>query len=513
MTGAVRRLVLILGDQLSPRLSALQGGDKARDVIVMAEVAAEAAYADHHKQKLALVLAAMRHFAEELRQDGWRFDYQPLTQGIADLETAAAQAIARHRPRMLVLTEPGEYRLWDQMQGWEQRLGLPVVIREDSRFLCSHQDFADWAQGRTSPLMEHFYRQMRRRTGLLMQGDEPMGGQWNFDAENRKPAKGDLFMPAAPSGADDAITREVLDLVQARFPDHYGRLRPFCWQVTRQGAEAARDRFLSQALPQFGRYQDAMLADRPWMYHSVLSAYLNIGLLDPLDLCERAQTEYLEGRAPLNAVEGFVRQIIGWREYVRGIYWLKMPDYAGMNALDADRPLPDFYWTGQTAMNCLSQAIGQTIDTAYAHHIQRLMITGTYALLIGADPQAVHRWYLGVYADAYEWVELPNTLGMSQHADGGFMATKPYAASASYINRMSDYCGGCQFDPKAKTGAKACPWNALYWDFIDRHQDRFQGNHRMRMIVASWQNRPEAERAALRQAAQDHLAQLVPYAG
>jgi len=508
-----RRLVLILGDQLTPEVSSLMGGDKARDVILMAEVAAEAAYADHHKQKLALVFAAMRHFAQELRQAGWQVDYRKLTDGLPDLETVLADAIAAHGPETVVITEPGEWRLWDAMQGWEARLHRPVLIRDDTRFLCSRDEFANWAADRKTLVMEHFYRVMRRQTGLLMQDDQPAGGVWNLDAENRNPPRDSLFLPAPPTGADDPITAEVLDMVEAQFPDHFGRLRPFHWQVTRAGAEAARDAFLRDALPDFGSYQDAMLADRPFMYHSLLSPYLNLGLLDPLDLCRRAEAEWQAGRAPLNAVEGFIRQIIGWREYVRGVYWLKMPDYAAMNVLGADRPLPGFYWTGETKMRCLSQVIGQTLDTAYAHHIQRLMITGTYALLIGADPVAVHRWYLGVYADAYEWVELPNTLGMSQYADGGLLGTKPYAASANYIDKMSDYCGGCAFDPKQRTGPDACPWNALYWDFIARHEDRWAQNHRMKVIVQGWRRKPEAEQKALRAAAAAHLAALQPYDG
>ena len=508
-----RRLVLILGDQLTPGISSLMGGDKARDVILMAEVAGEAAYADHHKQKLALVFAAMRHFAQELRQAGWQVDYRKLTEGLPDLESALADAIAAHDPETVVITEPGEWRLWDAMQGWEARLHRPILIRDDSRFLCSRDAFANWAADRKTLVMEHFYRVMRRQTGLLMQDDQPAGGVWNLDAENRNPPRDSLFLPAPPTGADDAITAEVLDMVEAQFHDHFGRLRPFHWQVTRAGAEAARDAFLRDSLPDFGRYQDAMLADRPFMYHSLLSPYLNLGLLDPLDLCRRAEAEWQAGRAPLNAVEGFIRQIIGWREYVRGVYWLKMPDYAAMNVLGAERPLPGFYWTGETHMRCLSQVIGQTLDTAYAHHIQRLMITGTYALLIGADPVAVHRWYLGVYADAYEWVELPNTLGMSQYADGGLLGTKPYAASANYIDKMSDYCGGCAFDPKQRTGPDACPWNALYWDFIARYEDRWAQNHRMKVIVQGWRRKPKAEQKALREAAAAHLAALQPYDG
>lgn len=498
------RVILILGDQLSLSLAALREGDPAHDIVLMAEVAAEASYADHHKQKLALVFAAMRHFANELRSAGWHVIYRSIDENLPDLFTALRDT----SPKEVLLVAPAEWRLQDEAQGWHNRLDCPVTLLEDDRFLCTTKEFGRWADGRKQLVMEHFYRHMRRRTGLLMEGDQPTGGQWNYDADNRKPANNDLFLPSAPSGADDPITREVLDTVEAHFPGHYGQLRPFYWQTTRQGAEAARDRFLRDALPDFGRYQDAMLTGRPWMYHSLLSPYLNLGLLDPLDLCHRAEAEYRAGRAPLNAVEGFIRQIIGWREFVRGIYWLKMPDYAAINALEACRPLPDFYWTGKTDMHCLAQVIGQTRDTGYAHHIQRLMITGTYALLIGADPDAVHRWYLGVYVDAYEWVELPNTLGMSQFADGGFLGTKPYAASANYIDKMSDYCSGCSYDPKQRSGDRACPWNALYWDFIARHHDRWSQNHRMRMIAAAWKKKTAEEQAELRARAAEHLSSL-----
>ncbi len=348
-----------------------------------------------------------------------------------------------------------------------------------------------------------------------MEGDLPAGGRWNFDSENRASAPDSLFLPAPPEGARDQITVEVRAMVERSFSRNFGQQDIFFWQTTRAGAEAVRDRFLREALPDFGQYQDAMLADRPWMYHSLLSPYLNLGLLEPLDLCRRAEAEWRAGRAPLAAVEGFIRQIIGWREYVRGVYWLKMPGYAEANALNARRPLPAFYWTGESRMRCLAQVIGQTINTGYAHHIQRLMITGTYALLIGADPAAVHRWYLGVYVDAYEWVELPNTIGMSQHADGGFLATKPYAASANYIDRMSDYCQGCAFDPKARTGPRACPWNALYWDFIARHAEKWSRNPRMALTLRSWFSKPEPEQLALQAAAAAHLAELdatAPYA-
>lgn len=497
------RLILILGDQLSPGISSLRHADPARDTVLMAEVAAEAGYADHHKQKLVLVFSAMRHFAEELRGAGWRVTYRRIDDPDAapDLRAAAADALRETGAESVAVTEPGEWRLWDQMQDWPATLGVPVDLLADDRFIVSREEFEAWASGRRNFIMEHFYRMVRRKTGLLMEGDQPAGDRWNFDAENRTPAKPDLFLPQAPDATPDAVTEEVVALVRDRFAGHVGRLDQFRWHVTRAGAEAARDWFIANALPDFGRFQDAMLLGQPHLYHSLLSPYLNIGLLDPLDLCRRAEAEWRAGRAPLNSVEGFVRQIIGWREYVRGIYWREMPAYVDLNALDATADLPDLYWTGVTDMACLAEVMGQTLDIGHAHHIQRLMITGTFAMLMGVDPLQVHQWYLAVYVDAYEWVELPNTLGMSQYGDGGLMATKPYAASAAYVNRMSNYCGACRYDPKKRLGDGACPWNALYWDFVARHADRWRGNNRMLPILRNWERFDPDEQAAIRAAA------------
>jgi deoxyribodipyrimidine photolyase-related protein len=317
-----------------------------------------------------------------------------------------------------------------------------------------------------------------------------------------RPARPDLFLPEPLRFEPDKITREVLDLVAGRFADHVGDLEPFWFAVTRGEAEAARDHFLKQALADFGTYQDAMLRGEKFLFHSVLSAYLNAGLLDPLDLCRRVEAAWREGRAPLNAAEGFIRQIIGWREYMRGIYWLKMPGYAAGNALQASSPLPDFYWTGRTRMRCLSEAIGQTLGEAYAHHIQRLMITGNFALLSGVEPRQVHEWYLAVYADAYEWVELPNTLGMSQFADGGLLGSKPYVSGGNYISKMSDYCGACAYDVGKRTGEDACPFNALYWNFLDRNRELLKGNPRLNRAYATWDRMDVDSRDALnRQAA------------
>ncbi|WP_420348902.1 cryptochrome/photolyase family protein [Pelagibius sp.] len=507
---AVRNLVLILGDQLSPGLSSLKAADPAQDRLLMVEVQEEATYVRHHKKKIAFLFAAMRHFAEALKKAGWQIDYVPLDaeENTGNFGGEVERAIARHSPKRLIVTEPGEWRVRDAMSRWSDDFGLPVDILDDDRFLCSRDDFAAWAEGRKQLRMEFFYRDMRRKTGLLMDGGQPEGGKWNFDAENRKPAKADLFLPQPHQVEPDAITQDVLDLVDARFGDHFGDLHPFWFAVTEVEAEAALEHFIEHALPLFGDYQDAMLEGERFLYHSVLSLYINAGLLDPLAVCRRVADEHHAGRAPLNAAEGFIRQIIGWREYVRGIYWLKMPGYVEENFFGADRPLPDFYWTAETDMACLRAAITQTKEEAYAHHIQRLMVTGNFAMLAGVDPRQVHEWYLAVYADAYEWVELPNTLGMSQFADGGLLGSKPYAASGNYISKMSDHCAHCRYDVKQKTGDKACPFNPLYWDFLLRNEEKLRGNPRLAQVYRTWQRMAPEKQADYRKSAKKVLARL-----
>ena len=499
-------LVPILGDQLSPTLSSLAAADRASTVLLMMEVADETTYVAHHQAKIAFILSAMRHHAAALAADGWTVDYVALDDpaNSGSFTGEIARAIERHAPSRIVVTEAGEWRVAAMIDAWPTLFGIPVDVLPDTRFIASHAEFDAWVAGRKQLTMEFFYRDMRRKTGLLMDGAKPTGGKWNYDADNRKPAKRDLFIPRPPRFVPDAITASVIAMVASRFGDHIGGLDSFGLAVTRADAIIARDWFLDSALPLFGDHQDAMLTGEPFLWHSILSPYLNIGLLDPLELCRLVEARYRDGAVPLNAAEGFIRQVIGWREYVRGIYWREGPDYAARNALGAHRPLPAFYWTGDTDMHCLAEAIGQTIDHAYAHHIQRLMVTGNFALLIGADPAAVHDWYLSVYADAYEWVELPNTLGMSQFADGGLLATKPYAASGAYINRMSDYCGSCRYDVAARTGPNACPFNALYWDFLDRNRPRLGGNLRLRMPYANWDRMDEESRRAIRA----HAAQL-----
>ncbi|MDB5568950.1 MAG: binding domain of photolyase family protein [Hyphomicrobiales bacterium] len=476
-------LRILLGDQLSMGASALDGLDRARDVVLMMEVADETAYVPHHKQKIAFVLSAMRHFAGELTAAGVRVDYVRLDDpaNTGSFTGEVMRAAARHAPERIVATWPGEWRVLEAMRSWEALTGAPVEVREDDRFIASRADFARWAGDRKQLRMEFFYREMRRATGLLMEGDAPTGGQWNFDQENRKALPKGVRPPERLRFHPDAVTREVMELVAARCGTHFGDLDSFAWPVTRAQALEALDAFVERSLPFFGDYQDAMKAGEATMFHALLSPALNAGLLDPREACAAAERAYKRREAPLNAVEGFIRQIIGWREYVRGLYWLLMPGYAQGNALEAQRPLPAFYWTGETRMNCMAQAIGDTRANAYAHHIQRLMVTGNFALLAGVRPAEIEAWYLAVYADAYEWVELPNVHGMAIFADGGVMASKPYAASGAYINRMSDYCGGCAYDVKARTGEGACPFNALYWAFLIRNEDRLSRNPRMAM--------------------------------
>ena len=507
MSGSLR---LVLGDQLSDSLSALGDMDVAHDVVLMAEVQAEGRYVPHHPQKIVLVLSAMRHFAAQLRARGVRVDYIELdaADNSGTLAGELQRAVQRHAPAQVVMTEPGEWRVLHLLREWAAGCSVAVQWREDDRFLCSRERFESWLKGRKAPRMEHFYRDMRRHTGWLMRDGEPEGGEWNYDADNRESLPADQLLPVRLRFAPDAVTEQVIDLVHTQFADHFGELDSFGWPVTREQALEALQHFVSQALPRYGDYQDAMRSGEPWLFHSLLSTSLNIGLLLPGEVCEAAIEQWRRGAAPLNAVEGFVRQILGWREYVRGLYWAWMPGYASTNHLQAQRPLPAFFWTGNTSLRCLSQVIAETRRNAYAHHIQRLMITGNFALLAGLAPAQVEQWYLAVYADAFEWVELPNTHGMVLYADGGLLASKPYAASGAYINRMSDYCKGCAYSPKLKTGAKACPFNYLYWDFLLRNREKLAGNVRLAMPYRSLQNMDTARLTQIREDAQRFLNSL-----
>ena len=507
-TGPV--LVPVLGDQLSPALSSLADRSRNDTVVLMMEVADETTYVRHHQAKIALILSAMRHFAEDLRAQGWQVDYVALDDpdNTGSFTGEVQRAVQRHGARGVEVTEPGEWRVRQMFDGWAGVLGVPVRVMPDTRFVCALPDFMAWAQGRRELRMEWFYRDMRRQTGLLMQGDQPEGGRWNFDADNRSGPEAGLTPPAPLHFAPDAVTRDVIALVRSRFGNHFGSLERFGWPVTRADAMRLLDHFIATRLADFGRWQDAMLADHDTMFHALVAPALNLGLLDPVEVCRKVEAAYRRGDAPLAAAEGFVRQVIGWREYIRGMYWLMMPDLATANALDATRDLPDFWWTGETRMRCIAQTVRATRDNAYAHHIQRLMIMGNFALIAGLDPQQVAAWFLAVYADAYEWVELPNVAGMALHADGGRLASKPYAASGAYISRMSDYCKGCQYNVKLKTGPAACPFNALYWHFLDRNTERLSRNPRLAQPYATWRRMSDDKRAEYVTSAEAFLATL-----
>ena len=480
----------------------------------MAEVAAETTYVRHHKQKIALVLAAMRHFAAALAAEGIQVDYVRLDEpgNTGSLGGEVARAVARHQPDRLVATQPGEWRVQAMMDDWREELDLPVEIREDDRFVVSRDAFARFAEaeraGRRALRLEAFYRLMRRRTGLLMQAGQPCGGRWNFDRDNRRRLPADHRAPGRPRFAPDATTRAVLDLVASRFPDHFGTLDGFGWPVTRAEALEALAEFVRVHLPAFGDFQDAMRGGEAFLHHSTLAPALNLGLLLPGEVCAAAEAAYRAGHAPLNAVEGFVRQVIGWREYVRGVYWTFMPDFAATNALDAHRDLPWFYWSGETAMNCLAHCVADTRRHAYAHHIQRLMVLGNFALIAGVEPTQLQEWFLAVYADAFEWVELPNVQGMALFADGGLMGSKPYAASGAYIDRMSDYCRGCAYDPRIVEGDRACPFTLLYWDFLARNGPRLRREPRLAMPYRALDEMAPDRRRALERGAARVLAEL-----
>ncbi len=497
----MRHLLLILGDQLDPESPVLADIDPDQDLIWMCEASEESTHVKSHKQRITLFLSAMRHHRDWLREKGHPVDYTPLDADghSGTLSGELTKAIEKHRPGRVRVVEPGEHRVRQALEGACRRLSVPIDVLTDSHFFSTVEDFRAHAEGRKSLRMEFFYREMRKRHGILMDDGEPVGGDWNYDKENRKSfgKSGPGELPEPTHSEPDGITQEVIGLVEEQFPDHPGALESFRWPVTRRSALAHLRSFIDDRLPDFGDYQDALWTDEPFLYHSLISSSLNLKLLNPREVIEAAEQSYRDGHAPLAAVEGFIRQILGWREYVRGIYWLHMPEYLERNALGADQPLPDFYWTGETGMNCLRQAIGQTLEHGYAHHIQRLMVTGLYALLLGVRPQEVHEWYLCIYVDAVEWVELPNTLGMSQFGDGGVMASKPYCASGKYIQRMSNYCAGCRYNPAKRTGDDACPFTTLYWDFLLRNEDRLQGNPRMTMQLRNLKRLGDDDREAI----------------
>jgi len=515
--GKVRDLVLVLGDQLDIGSPVFDDFDKKVDLIWMTESSIEAEYVWSTKARIAIFLASMRHFRDSLRRKGFAVDYHAL--GDEKVKTTLASelklAAKQFRPRKLIVVEPGVWHIKEILKKTARELGSELNMRRDRYFYCSHEEFGEHASERTRLRLELFYRKMRRKIGVLMDSDQPVGGVWNYDAENRqnfgKGGPGEIRQPM--SFRPDRVTRGIIALVEKRYADHPGGLKLFDWPVTRKQASAALEDFIENRLVRFGPYQDAMWAGVPYLYHSRLSNAMNLHLLDPRDVVAAAEQAYMEGRAPLRSVEGFIRQIIGWREYIRGVYWRFMPDYEHMNVLGHDLPLPPLYWTGNTDMACLRDCVTQTLERGYAHHIQRLMVTGLFAQLFAVDPHEVHKWYLAVYVDAIEWVEMPNVLGMSQFADGGLIATKPYVATGKYIQRMSNYCVDCRYDPARKTGDAACPFTTLYWDFLMRQDKLLRRNSRMSLQVKNADRLDRAEKQLIRKEADALRSRLLAEQG
>lgn len=477
-----RRLILILGDQLTKNLSSLKGIDKKKDAVLMMEVTEEATYVKHHLQKIILIFSAMRHFSNELRKNGIIVHYQNIDEKInkQSFEKNLKYFLSKHSCEKIYITEPGEYRVLKMIKKWQTELKINVTILPDNRFYCSTSDFKSWSMGKKQLRMENFYRMMRKKHNILMENDKPIGNTWNFDQQNRKTPPKKLKLPKEIIFTPDEITSKVIDTVKHRFNDHFGDCDNFNFATNRKGALKALNDFVKNRLSYFGPYQDIMMEGEYILFHSVLSAYINIGLLSPKEVVSKVEKAYQQKKIPINSAEGFIRQILGWREFVRGIYWLKMPEYSDYNALSANNPLPDFYWSGETKMSCMKHVITQTIKTATSHHIQRLMVTGNFALLFGVKPAEICEWYLAVYADAFEWVELPNTLGMSQFADEGLLASKPYACSGNYINKMSNFCDNCCYNVKEKFTKNACPFNYLYWAFLHKNKKLLSKNPRLK---------------------------------
>lgn len=494
-------MVLILSDQLDLQLSSLASVSRESSIIVLMEVEEFVTNVPHHPKKIAFLYSAMRHFAKELEKKGFAVSYITMEakENKQKLFSNLKVLTQKYKPQSLIVTEPSEYHLLKEVKSWEGKLSCGLQIKEDTRFFCSHTMFREFAKGKKRLLMEHFYRMMRKNTGYLLdQEGKPEGGKWNFDCENRNRYDGSVGVVGPKKFRPDSLTKSVIDQVKKRYSSHFGQCEPFWFGVTHLQAKKSLQHFIEHSLPHFGTFQDAMANEEHFLFHSVLSQYLNSGLLSPRFVCEKVLEAYEKNRAPLNAVEGFIRQVIGWREYVRGLYWYLMPRYKEKNFFKAKQPLPSFYWTGDIKMQCMKQVIKQTESEAHSHHIQRLMVTGNFAMLAGVNPKEVCEWYLAVYADAFEWVELPNTLSMALYADGGVLSTKPYAASGNYINKMSNFCKKCPYDVKKRSGDNACPFNFLYWDFLDRNHSLLKENQRLRFAYSNLKKIPSEELKKIR---------------
>lgn len=499
MTKKASRLLLILGDQLNRDSVIFDDFSAETDQLLMAEVSGESTENLSSKQRTVAFLSAMRHFAEDLKTKKLPLHYYALQDGLKTFGEALEHHLKKQPFKSIRCVLPGDYRVMLEIADWAKKNNIDIEWLPDQHFIAQRGEFKNWLAERKQPRMEYWYRQLRKDRNILMDGDKPVGGQWNFDKDNRKPfgKNGPTDVPKPTLFKPDKITEQVIKDVEKHLPNLPGKLDEFIWPVIRQQGLQVLDDFIEQRLKHFGDYQDAMWTEQPWLYHSRISLALNLKLISPQEVIDAAVKAYENQQAPLNAVEGFIRQILGWREYVRGLYWAHRDDWLEMNALDARRDLPKLYWNADTQMTCLQQSVSQVLTHGYGHHIQRLMVTGLFALLWGVKPKAIHEWYLAMYVDAVAWVEIPNTLGMSQYADGGIVGSKPYIASGAYIDRMSNYCKQCPFDPKQAHGDKACPFTTLYWAFVERHQDLLSHNPRLGMQVKNWQRKSEDEQQAI----------------
>lgn len=508
----VRNSIFVFGDQLNVGGAAFQDADPALDIVVMVEAVAKARERPYHKRKLALLYSAMRHFADEMRERGFTVDYITLAVAEAPMtfDEAMTAHVARHTPERVVVMEPNEYGIREAIQGWEAMLGTPVEVRDDNLFMATHDDFKTYVQKRRMVRMEDFYHDLRRQYNVLMDGRKPVGGAYNFDKDNRQRYTVDAArpLPAPPSYQPDATTQAVLSLVEDAFPHHFGVLDGFDLPVTRAQALHLLGHFLDEALPHFGAYEDAMVQGEWLLYHSLISHVQNIGLVTAEEVVRAAEARYYDGRAPLNSVEGFIRQILGWREYMRGMYWHLMPGFHDRNYFGHARHLPRFYWSGETRMNCISTAVKGLQERGYSHHIQRLMVLANWANLAEVVPREINDWFWETYIDAYDWVVTPNVIGMALYADGGLTASKPYLGGGNYINSMSDYCQHCTYKVKERTGPDACPFNYLYWNFLDKHQAQLTGNQRMLLPLKSLAGKSPAEMDAVRASARAFLTKI-----
>lgn len=506
-----RHLVFVLGDQLDIESAALVDFDRETDIVLMAEVREESTHVWSSKSRTAFFFSAMRHFAGTLQQLGYVVDYRDInSHGPGSLVAVLADAVATYRPHKVVLVEPGDWRVEQALFAYRESSGIELVFRQDSHFMCSRQEFAEWARDYKQLRLEYFYRMMRKRHRIMMDGDGPVQARWNFDAENRGAftKTGPKDVPAPYLVAPDAITRQVLADVERHFATHPGSLQDFAWPVTRADALVSIEQFIDERLTRFGEYQDAMWTSQPFLFHAHVSAALNVKLVHPREVIAAATKAFEDGRAPIEAVEGFVRQVLGWREFIRGVYWLHMPAMRAANHFQHKRKLPAWYWNGETKMNCMKDTIGQTLQYGYAHHIQRLMVTGIFALMAEVAPGEIEDWYLAVYVDAVEWVELPNVAGMAIYANGGQFTSKPYIASGQYIKRMSNYCAGCRYKPEIKSGPGACPVTTLYWYFLDKHENMLMKNPRTSLMTKNVSKLSPDARAAIREHAEIILNKL-----